>query len=199
VSGSAKRIKELQSIFDSPPTYGKSLDWDGFNVHDAANVFRRYINHLPEPIIPYDYYFAFRKPLGNPRERKDLDCRNRTSKCRRHNPYIPTINRPTPQTKRPITSLHPRPPRGLCRKLIRKLNASDKPCRNLPTRSPLPPRPRHEPPTIQSLPRSPHIPNTTPRTFPPLRSRKTPCRTTTTTRPSRPSDIPGCTPRRRHN
>jgi GTPase-activating protein SAC7 len=65
VSGSAKRIKELQAYFDSPPTYGKSLEWDGFNVHDAANVFRRYINHLPEPIIPYDYYFAFRKPLGS--------------------------------------------------------------------------------------------------------------------------------------
>jgi hypothetical protein len=64
VSGSAKRIKELQAFFDSPPTYGKALDWDGFNVHDAANVFRRYINHLPEPIIPHDYYFAFRKPLG---------------------------------------------------------------------------------------------------------------------------------------
>ena len=64
VSGSAKRIKELQSLFDSPPTYGKTLDWDGYNVHDAANVFRRYINHLPEPIIPHDYYFAFRKPLG---------------------------------------------------------------------------------------------------------------------------------------
>lgn len=64
MSGSAKRIKELQTIFDSPPTFGKTLDWEGFNVHDAANVFRRYINHLPEPIIPHDYYFAFRKPLG---------------------------------------------------------------------------------------------------------------------------------------
>jgi GTPase-activating protein SAC7 len=66
VSGSAKRIKELQALFDSPPTYGKKLDWDGFNVHDAANVFRRYINHLPEPIVPFDHYFAFRKPLGTP-------------------------------------------------------------------------------------------------------------------------------------
>jgi len=65
VSGSAKRIKELQAIFDSPPTYGKSLEWDGFNVHDAANVFRRYINHLPESIIPHDYYFAFRNPLSS--------------------------------------------------------------------------------------------------------------------------------------
>ena len=64
MSGSAKRIKELQALFDSPPGYGKQLDWDGFNVHDAANVFRRYINHLPEPIVPFDYYFAFRKPLG---------------------------------------------------------------------------------------------------------------------------------------
>jgi hypothetical protein len=65
VNGSAKRIKELQTLFDSPPAYGKALDWDGFNVHDAANVFRRYINHLPEPIIPFDHYFSFRKPLGS--------------------------------------------------------------------------------------------------------------------------------------
>ena len=76
MSGSAKRIKELQALFDSPPTYGKKLDWDGFNVHDAANVFRRYINHLPEPIVPYDYYFAFRKPIGTPLLTSGVDQEN---------------------------------------------------------------------------------------------------------------------------
>ena len=84
MSGSAKRIKELQAFFDSPPTYGKSLDWDGFNVHDAANVFRRYINHLPEPIIPYDHYFDFRKPLGTLLHTSDVDknMKIRTQKIR---------------------------------------------------------------------------------------------------------------------
>ena len=63
LSGSAKRIKDLQVIFDEPPKYGKSLDWEGFTVHDAANILRRYLNHLPEPIIPYEYYDTFREPL----------------------------------------------------------------------------------------------------------------------------------------
>lgn len=63
LSGSAKRIKDLQAIFDQPPKYGKGLDWTGFTVHDAANILRRYLNHLPDPIIPYDWYNPFRQPL----------------------------------------------------------------------------------------------------------------------------------------
>lgn len=63
LSGSARRIKELQSIFNSPPRFGKGLDWSGFNVHDAANVLRRYLNNLPEPIIPLYFYQQFREPL----------------------------------------------------------------------------------------------------------------------------------------
>lgn len=63
MSGSAKRIKDLQAIFDSPEKYGKGLDWTGYTVHDAANVLRRYLNQLPEPIIPLDFYNRFRNPL----------------------------------------------------------------------------------------------------------------------------------------
>ena len=63
VSGSAKRIKDLQEIFDSPERYGKGLDWTGYTVHDAANVFRRYLNQLPEPIVPLEFYDRFREPL----------------------------------------------------------------------------------------------------------------------------------------
>ena len=32
-------------------------------MHDAANVLRRYLNQLPEPIVPLDLYERFREPL----------------------------------------------------------------------------------------------------------------------------------------
>ncbi|KAK4165434.1 hypothetical protein QBC43DRAFT_33992 [Cladorrhinum sp. PSN259] len=63
LSGSEKRIKELKTIFDSPDRYGKGLVWDGYTVHDAANVLRRYLNDLPEPVVPLDLYEKFRQPL----------------------------------------------------------------------------------------------------------------------------------------
>ncbi|KUI61899.1 Rho-GTPase-activating protein 5 [Cytospora mali] len=63
LNGSEKRIKELKQIFDSPDRYGKGLSWDGYTVHDAANVLRRYLNDLPEPVVPLDLYEKFRDPL----------------------------------------------------------------------------------------------------------------------------------------
>ncbi|KAI0146005.1 RhoGAP-domain-containing protein [Hypoxylon sp. NC0597] len=63
LSGSEKRIKELKIQFDSPDRYGKGLVWDGYTVHDAANVLRRYLNDLPEPVVPLDLYEKFRDPL----------------------------------------------------------------------------------------------------------------------------------------
>lgn len=63
LSGSEKRIKELKLQFDSPDRYGKGLVWDGYTVHDAANVLRRYLNDLPEPVVPLDLYERFRDPL----------------------------------------------------------------------------------------------------------------------------------------
>ncbi|RMZ89565.1 hypothetical protein DV736_g3222, partial [Chaetothyriales sp. CBS 134916] len=63
LSGSAKRIKDLQTIFNSPERYGKGLDWTGYTVHDAANILRRYLNQLPEPIVPLEFYERFREPL----------------------------------------------------------------------------------------------------------------------------------------
>lgn len=63
LNGSEKRIKELKHIFDSPDRYGKGLSWDGYTVHDAANVLRRYLNDLPEPVVPLDLYEKFRDPL----------------------------------------------------------------------------------------------------------------------------------------
>lgn len=63
VGGSLKRIKELQIIFNTPPEFGKKLHWDGYTVHDAASVLRRYLNALPEPLIPLELYEDFRDPL----------------------------------------------------------------------------------------------------------------------------------------
>ncbi|KAF9363381.1 hypothetical protein BGX34_004288 [Mortierella sp. NVP85] len=60
VSGSAKRVAELQLLFDTPPKYGSQLDWTGFTIHDASNVFRRYLNHLPDPVVPLEFYEKFR-------------------------------------------------------------------------------------------------------------------------------------------
>ncbi|ORY73666.1 Rho GTPase activation protein [Protomyces lactucae-debilis] len=65
LSGSAKRIKELQEVFDLPPKYGKQHEWNTYTVHDAANVLRRYLNHLPDPIIPTDWYDSVREPIRN--------------------------------------------------------------------------------------------------------------------------------------
>ncbi|CAK7273611.1 GTPase activating protein (GAP) for Rho1p [Sporothrix epigloea] len=63
LSGSEKRIKELKLAFDSPDRYGKGLSWAGYTVHDAANVLRRYLNDLPEPVVPLNFYDRFREPL----------------------------------------------------------------------------------------------------------------------------------------
>lgn len=63
LSGSEKRIKELKIVFDSPDRYGKGLSWTGYTVHDAANVLRRYLNDLPEPVVPLLLYDRFREPL----------------------------------------------------------------------------------------------------------------------------------------
>lgn len=63
VGGLSKRIRELQAVFNSPPEFGRKLDWDGYNVHDAASVLRRYLNALPEPLVPLELYEEFRDPL----------------------------------------------------------------------------------------------------------------------------------------
>ncbi|EGD95923.1 rho-GTPase-activating protein [Trichophyton tonsurans CBS 112818] len=71
LSGSAKRIKDLQEIFNSPDRFGKGLDWTGYTVHDAANILRRYLNQLPEPIVPLEFYERFREPLRHRQGRPD--------------------------------------------------------------------------------------------------------------------------------
>ncbi|TFK33231.1 Rho GTPase activation protein [Crucibulum laeve] len=66
VNGSNKRMRELQAAFETPPRYGKSLDWkkETYTTHDVASVFRRYLTQMPEPVIPYDMYHHFRDALS---------------------------------------------------------------------------------------------------------------------------------------
>ncbi|AGO13286.1 AaceriAFR139Cp [[Ashbya] aceris (nom. inval.)] len=64
IAGNSKRIKELVYIFSTPPHYGtKFTSWDGFTVHDAASVLRRFLNNLTEPLIPLVHYETYREPL----------------------------------------------------------------------------------------------------------------------------------------
>ncbi|EJU05075.1 Rho GTPase activation protein [Dacryopinax primogenitus] len=66
VSGSAKRMRDLQSTFEKPPKYGKSLDWkkENYTTHDVASVFRRYLTQMPEPVIPHQLYHQFRDTMA---------------------------------------------------------------------------------------------------------------------------------------
>ena len=57
------QIQKLQLAFDSPPRYGKGLDWTGYTVHDAANILVRYLLQLPEGVVPLEFYVRFRDPL----------------------------------------------------------------------------------------------------------------------------------------
>lgn len=66
INGSEKRMKELRQQFDTPPQYGKDIDWAGYNVHDAASLLRRFLNLMPEPIIPFDRFAEFREVLARP-------------------------------------------------------------------------------------------------------------------------------------
>ncbi|KAI0760939.1 Rho GTPase activation protein [Trametes elegans] len=66
VNGSNKRMRELQAAFETPPRYGKNIDWkkEHYTTHDVASVFRRYLTQMPEPVIPHDMYHLFRDALA---------------------------------------------------------------------------------------------------------------------------------------
>lgn len=62
ISGSTRRMRELQTIFETPPRYGKNIAWKElpYTPHDVASIFRRFLTLMPEPIIPHSLYHDFR-------------------------------------------------------------------------------------------------------------------------------------------
>lgn len=49
INGSTKRMRELQTIFETPPRYGKNIQWQehAFTPHDVASIFRRFLTYMP--------------------------------------------------------------------------------------------------------------------------------------------------------
>ncbi|KZW02902.1 Rho GTPase activation protein [Exidia glandulosa HHB12029] len=66
VNGSNKRMRDLQATFETPPRYGKDIDWtqEHYTTHDVASVFRRYLTQMPEPVILHELYHEFREALS---------------------------------------------------------------------------------------------------------------------------------------
>ncbi|KAG6896318.1 hypothetical protein C0992_009109 [Termitomyces sp. T32_za158] len=62
VNGSNRRTRDLQTTFERPPDFGRKLNWasETYTTHDIASVFRRYLTHLPEPVIPHGMYHSVR-------------------------------------------------------------------------------------------------------------------------------------------
>ncbi|KAJ7498869.1 hypothetical protein FB451DRAFT_1203270 [Mycena latifolia] len=65
VNGSEERMRELQVQLETPPRYGKHLDWkqEPYTTHDVASVLRRYLTQMPEPLIPPEIYPTLRDAL----------------------------------------------------------------------------------------------------------------------------------------
>ncbi|EPE10826.1 rho gtpase activator [Ophiostoma piceae UAMH 11346] len=61
--GAARRIAELQEVFDDPGReYGAGFsgsDWEPYTTEDVADLLRRYLTRLPEPVIPPSFYKKF--------------------------------------------------------------------------------------------------------------------------------------------
>ena len=42
-------MRELQTIFETPPRYGKNIAWKElpYTPHDVASIFRRFLTYMP--------------------------------------------------------------------------------------------------------------------------------------------------------
>ncbi|OJD35689.1 rho gtpase activator [Diplodia corticola] len=62
-SGTEARVSELCTAFDCPPRFGKGFDWNGYTAFDIATVMIRYLESLPESLIPAEFYDTAMLPL----------------------------------------------------------------------------------------------------------------------------------------
>ncbi|KAG1050283.1 hypothetical protein G6F43_007430 [Rhizopus delemar] len=74
ISGSVKRINMLEFQFDqSTNHYGLGFNWEGYTVHDAANLLTRYLNKLPNSVIPFEHYQDFHDVMNHHDEQDRID------------------------------------------------------------------------------------------------------------------------------
>ncbi|KAJ1747478.1 GTPase activating protein (GAP) for Rho1p [Coemansia sp. RSA 1821] len=64
VNGSMRRVQLLQGEFNTPPEYGRHIEWSTYTLHDAATMLRRYLTSLPESVISSDHYGGFMDKLA---------------------------------------------------------------------------------------------------------------------------------------
>lgn len=68
--GDKRHVDTLQTIFDDPrQSHGLYLDWDSaeYSVHDAATILERYLDQLPESVIPREHSDSFCALMGKAR------------------------------------------------------------------------------------------------------------------------------------
>jgi serine/threonine protein kinase len=51
IIGYEDHVRELITTFQTPPRYGRGVDWAGYNVFDAATTLHRYLASLSDPLI----------------------------------------------------------------------------------------------------------------------------------------------------
>ncbi|KAK9711914.1 GTPase activating protein (GAP) for Rho1p [Basidiobolus ranarum] len=88
INGSSRRVSQLQEIFNTGPTFGLDISWEDYTVHDVANLFRRYLNCLPEPVISPHLYFLFRKAYNDHQDNDEV----RVIALQSLLPYLPRPN-----------------------------------------------------------------------------------------------------------
>lgn len=54
----------LGALFDTGPDYGKGISFEGYTVCDVADLLKKYLRWLPEPLLTTDLYPFFLECLG---------------------------------------------------------------------------------------------------------------------------------------
>ncbi|KAJ3182247.1 Rho GTPase-activating protein 6 [Gaertneriomyces sp. JEL0708] len=67
VNGSERRIAALTKVFETPP-YGIDADLTGYSVYDIADMLKRYLRGLGEPLLTGELYREFLKCLEIPED-----------------------------------------------------------------------------------------------------------------------------------
>ncbi|KAI8853363.1 Rho GTPase activation protein [Chytridium lagenaria] len=68
VNGSEKRILQLAGIFDTGPRYGHGFNFEGYTTYDVADLLKKYVRTLPEPLLTSELYPFYLKCLDIPVE-----------------------------------------------------------------------------------------------------------------------------------